>query len=84
MHVKWSVTLTDRLGPEVLTMLEMKGLVLDRVRLLATVPFFYLFKFIIFTIQTLTLLMLLTILYHTYNTDTYTTYTTYVTYNTIL
>ena len=33
MHVKWSVTLTDRLGPEILTMLEIKGLVLHRVRL---------------------------------------------------
>ena len=25
MHVKWSVTLTDRLGPEILTLLEIKG-----------------------------------------------------------
>ena len=28
-----SVTLTDRLGPEILTVLEIKGQVLDRVRL---------------------------------------------------
>ena len=33
MHVKWSVTLTDRLGPEMLTVLEIKGQVLHRVRL---------------------------------------------------
>ena len=25
MHVKWSVILGDRLGPEILTMLEIKG-----------------------------------------------------------
>ena len=25
MQVKWSVTLTDRLGPEILTVLEIKG-----------------------------------------------------------
>ena len=25
MHVKWSATLTDRLGPEILTVLEIKG-----------------------------------------------------------
>ena len=28
MHVKWSVTFTDRLGPEILTVLETKGQVL--------------------------------------------------------
>ena len=28
MHVKWSVTSTDRLGPEMLTVLEIKGQVL--------------------------------------------------------
>ena len=33
MHVKSSVTLTDRLGPEFLTVLEIKGQVLHRVRL---------------------------------------------------
>jgi len=33
MQVKWSVTLTDRLGPEILTVLERKGQVLHRVRL---------------------------------------------------
>ena len=33
MQVKWSVTLTDRLGPEMLTVLEIKGQVLHRVRL---------------------------------------------------
>ena len=38
MHVKWSVTLTDRLGPEVLTVLEIKGQVLHRVRLHVKVP----------------------------------------------
>ena len=32
MHVKWSVILTDRFGPEILTMLEIKGQVLHRVR----------------------------------------------------
>ena len=31
--MKWSVTLTDRLGPEMLTVLEIKGQVLHRVRL---------------------------------------------------
>ena len=31
--MKWSVTLTDQLGPEVLTVLEIKGQVLHRVRL---------------------------------------------------
>ena len=30
--MKWSVTLTDRLGPEMLTVLEIKGQVLYRVR----------------------------------------------------
>ena len=38
MHVKWSVTLTDRLGPAVLTVLEIKGQVLHRVRLHVKVP----------------------------------------------
>ena len=33
MQVKWSVTLADRLGPEMLTVLEIKGQVLHRVRL---------------------------------------------------
>ena len=33
MHVKWSVTLAYRLGPEILTALEIKGQVLHRVRL---------------------------------------------------
>ena len=33
MQVKWSVFLTDRLGPEILTVLEVKGQVLHRVRL---------------------------------------------------
>ena len=31
--MKWSVTLTDRLGPEILTVLEIKGQVLHRVHL---------------------------------------------------
>ena len=38
MHVKWSVTLTDRLRPEILTVLEIKGQVLHRVRLHVNVP----------------------------------------------
>ena len=38
MQVKWSVTLTDRLGPEILTLLEIKGQVLHRVRFLVKVP----------------------------------------------
>ena len=38
MQVKWSVTLTDRLGPEFLTVLEIKGQVLHRVRLHVKVP----------------------------------------------
>ena len=33
MQVKWSLTLTDRLGPEILTVLEVKGQVLHCVRL---------------------------------------------------
>ena len=33
MHVKWSVSLMDRLGPEILTVLEIKRQVLHRVRL---------------------------------------------------
>ena len=38
MQVKWSVTLTNRLGPEILTVLEIKGQVLHRVRLHVKVP----------------------------------------------
>ena len=38
MQVKWSVTLTDRLGPGMLTVLEIKGQVLHRVRLHVKVP----------------------------------------------
>ena len=38
MHVKWSVILADRLGPEILTKLEIKGQVLHRVRLHLKVP----------------------------------------------
>ena len=38
MQVKWSVTLTDRLGPEILTVLEIKGQLLHRVRLHVKVP----------------------------------------------
>ena len=33
MHAKWSVSLTDPLGSEILTVLEIKGQVLHRVRL---------------------------------------------------
>ena len=36
--MKWSVTLTDRLDPEILTVLEIKGQVLHRVRLHVKVP----------------------------------------------
>ena len=36
--MKWSVTLTDRLGPEILIVLEIKGQVLHRVRLHVKVP----------------------------------------------
>ena len=36
--MKWSVTLTDRLGLEMLTVLEIKGQVLHRVRLHVKVP----------------------------------------------
>ena len=36
--MKWSATLTDRLGPEILTVLEIKGQVLHRVRLHVKVP----------------------------------------------
>ena len=36
--MKWSVTLTDRLGPEILTVLEINGQVLHRVRLHVKVP----------------------------------------------
>ena len=38
MHVKWSVTLADRLGPEILTVLEIKGQVLHPVHLHLKVP----------------------------------------------
>ena len=38
MQVKWSVTSTDRLGPDILTVLEIKGQVLHRVRLHVKVP----------------------------------------------
>ena len=38
MHVKWSVILVDRLGPEILTMLEIKAQVLHRVHLHLKVP----------------------------------------------
>ena len=38
VEVKWSVTLTGRLGPEILTVLEIKGQVLHRVRLHVKVP----------------------------------------------
>ena len=38
IQVKWSVTLTDRLGPEILTVLEIKGQVLHRVRLHVKIP----------------------------------------------
>ena len=37
-HVKWSVTLADRLGPEILTVFEIEGRVLHRVRLRVKVP----------------------------------------------
>ena len=36
--MKWSVTLTGQLGPEMLTVLEIKGQVLHRVRLHVKVP----------------------------------------------
>ena len=38
MQVKWYVTLTDRLGLEILTVLEIRGQVLHRVRLHVKVP----------------------------------------------
>ena len=38
MHVKWSVISADRLGPEISTMLEIKGQVLHRVRVHLKVP----------------------------------------------
>ena len=38
MHEKWSVILADRLGPEILTMLEIKGQVLHLVRVHLKVP----------------------------------------------
>ena len=36
--MKCSVTLTDRLGPEILTVLQIEGQVLHRVRLSVKVP----------------------------------------------
>ena len=36
--MKWSVTLMDRLGPEIFTVLEIKGQILHRVRLHVKVP----------------------------------------------
>ena len=36
--MKWSVTLKDRLGPEILTVLEIKGQALHRVHLHVKVP----------------------------------------------
>ena len=36
--MKWSVTLMDRLGPEIFTVLEIKGQILHRVRLYVKVP----------------------------------------------
>ena len=38
MHVKWLVILADRLGPEILTMLEIKRQVLHRARVHLKVP----------------------------------------------
>ena len=38
MEVKWSVTLMDRLGPDILTVLEIKGQVFHRVHLHVKVP----------------------------------------------
>ena len=38
MHVKWSLILADRLGPEILIMLEIKGQVLHLVRVHLKVP----------------------------------------------
>ena len=38
MHVKWSVTLADRLDPAILTVLEIKRQVLHRMRLHVKVP----------------------------------------------
>ena len=38
VHVKWSVILTDRFGPQILTMLEIKGQVLHRLRVHLKVP----------------------------------------------
>ena len=38
MHVKWSVILAVQLGPEILTLLEITGQVLHRVRLHLKVP----------------------------------------------
>ena len=38
IHVLWSVTLADRLGPAILTVLEIKRQVLHRMRLDVKVP----------------------------------------------
>ena len=46
MHVKWSVILTDRLGPEILTVLELKEQVLHRVRFHVKVPGWRILKFL--------------------------------------
>ena len=45
MQVKWSVTLTDRLGPEMLTVLEIKGQVLHRDWLFSLAKYCDWFKF---------------------------------------
>ena len=49
MHVKWSVVLADRLGPEILTMLEIKGQVLHRVRLHLKVFVMFIVKLSLFS-----------------------------------
>ena len=49
IHVKWSVVLADRLGPEILTMLEIKGEVLHCVRLHLKVPVMFIVKLILFS-----------------------------------
>ena len=38
MHVKWSLILVDRLGPKILTMLEIRGQVLHLARVHLKVP----------------------------------------------
>ena len=49
VHIKWTVVLADRLGPEILTMLEIKGQVLHRVRLHLKVPVMFIVKLILFS-----------------------------------